>query len=83
MYASVNRREGRIAQRLPAKTWQFPSLFPERRIFVYIYYKLKEPRKIQKIPGVSSLFLALSNHTSFSQTKTGATVPLSGGSLPQ
>jgi hypothetical protein len=34
---SANRREGRIAQRLLAKSWEFAALFSEALHFCYIY----------------------------------------------
>jgi hypothetical protein len=39
--ASANRRQGRIAQRLLAKTWQFSSLFSEALQFCLYLLKVK------------------------------------------
>jgi hypothetical protein len=50
-------------------------------ISVYIYYKSKKRWKILKtFSGFSPIF-ALSIHTTFSQTQTGATVPLNSNNL--
>jgi hypothetical protein len=38
---SANRRQGRNAQRLFAKTWQFPSLFSEETCFCSYLLKVK------------------------------------------
>jgi hypothetical protein len=46
------------------------------RVSVYIYYKSKELSRIFKTPSGSYSIFALSNHITFSQAKTGATVPL-------
>jgi hypothetical protein len=45
-------------------------------ISVYIYFTSKELCTILKILGGSFPIFALSNHTTFSHTQTGATVPL-------
>jgi hypothetical protein len=73
----ANRREGRIYQRLVAKTWQFPSLVPEGQCFYS--HLLKVQGAVKKCLNAQWLFpiFALSNHATFSQTQTGATVPLS------
>jgi hypothetical protein len=70
-----NMRGGRIAQRLSAKTWQFPLISPELPHF-YIYKKDKEAWKFLKRLSGSSPKYFLSHLTTFSQTQTGATVPL-------
>jgi hypothetical protein len=56
--------------------WQFQSLFSEVLLSVYIYKKSKKLQKIFKMLSGSSPIFALSNHATFSQTQTGATVPL-------
>jgi hypothetical protein len=71
---SSTRREDRIAQRLLAITWQFPSLFYEAK---RICLQSQELWKILQTLSGSSVF-ELSNHTTFSQTQTGATPPLNG-----
>jgi HD-like signal output (HDOD) protein len=73
---SSNRRGDRIAQRLLAKTWQFPSLFYEAiRIFQHLLKVAGAVEILNTFSGSSPVF-PLSNHTTFSQTQTGATVPL-------
>ncbi len=56
--------------------WQFPSLFSEALHFCLYRLKVKEGVEICKSPQGSSHIFALSFHTTFSQTQTGATVPL-------
>ncbi len=74
----ANRRGGRIAQWLLAKTWQFPFISSEGAAFLFI--SIKNQRHIEKIlktlSGSSPKYF-LSPHTNFSQTQTGTTVPLS------
>jgi hypothetical protein len=74
---SANRRGGRIAQRLLAKTWHFHPFSLKRSVSVYIYQKSQELWKNVKTLSGSSPIFDLSNHTTFSQTETGATVTLS------
>jgi hypothetical protein len=68
--------------------WQFPSFSLKDCVSVYIFQKSQELWKILKTLSSSSPIFALSNHTTFSQAQTGATVPLSieqfntKGSLP-
>jgi hypothetical protein len=56
--------------------WQFPSLFSEGRRFCS--YLLKVEGAVNNFVMLSGSFpiFSLSNHTTFSQTQTGATVPL-------
>jgi hypothetical protein len=73
---SSNRREDRIAQRLLAKTWQFPFLFYEaKRICLHLLKVAGAVENLKTLSGSSPVFV-LSYHTTFSQTQTGATVPL-------
>jgi hypothetical protein len=74
---SSNRRGDRIAQRLSAKTWQFPSLFYEAICICLHLLKVAGGVEILKTLSGSSPVFVLANHTTFSQTQTGATVPLS------
>jgi hypothetical protein len=74
---SSNRRGDRIAQRLLAKTWQFPSLFYEAiRTCLHLLKVAGAVENFKTLSGSSPVFV-LSNHTTFSQTQTGAIVPLS------
>jgi hypothetical protein len=65
---------------LPSGYWQkrgnFHPFSMKQYVSVYIYKKLQELWKILKALSGSSSVFALSNHTTFSQTQTGATVPL-------
>jgi hypothetical protein len=59
-----------------AKTWQFPSLFYEaKRICLHLLKVAGAVENFKNAQGSSPVFV-LSNHTTFSQTQTGATVPL-------
>ncbi len=59
-----------------AKTWQFPFLFYEAiHIFLHLLKDAGGVENVKTLSG-SSPFYALSNHTTFSQTQTGTTVPL-------
>jgi hypothetical protein len=66
----------------PSGYWQkcvnFHPFSMKQYISVYVYLKSQELWKILKTLSSSSPVFALSNHTTFSQTQTGATVPLSG-----
>jgi hypothetical protein len=70
----ANRRVSRIAQRLLAKTWQFEALFSEELHFCL--YLLKVEGAVENFKNAQRFFsyFALSSHTTFSQTQTGATV---------
>jgi hypothetical protein len=59
-----------------AKTWQFPFISSELLRFCLHLLKLKKLWKILKMLSGSSPIFALSNHTTCSQTQTGATVSL-------
>jgi hypothetical protein len=59
-----------------AKRWQFPSLFSEALHFCSLYFKIEGAGKMFKMLSGSFPILALSNHTTFSRTQSGATVPL-------
>jgi hypothetical protein len=72
----ANRRGGSISQQLLAKTWQFPSLFPEGPHFCSHLFKVKGAVKNFKMLSGSFPIFVLSNHITFCQTQTGATVPL-------
>jgi hypothetical protein len=72
----ANRRQGKIAQRLLAKTWQLPSLFSEAPCFCLHLLKVNGTVAILKTLSGSPPIFALSIHTTFSTTQTGATVPL-------
>jgi hypothetical protein len=50
----ANRRAGSISQRLLAKKWQFPSLFPEGPHFCSHLLKVKEA--VKKILNAQQLF---------------------------
>jgi hypothetical protein len=65
-FPSANRRQGRIAQWLLAKTWQCLCL-------CLLKVKGTVENYIKNISGSSPIF-ALSIHTTFCQTQTGATV---------
>jgi hypothetical protein len=78
-HPSANRAEGRIAQRLMARRQQFPSIFisfPETSRFCLHLLNAKELWKILKMLRGSSPLFVLSNNTTFSQTQSGAIVPL-------
>jgi HD-like signal output (HDOD) protein len=60
---SSNRRGGRIAQQLLAKTWQFPSLFSEALRFCLNLLKVEKLLKILKTLSGSSPIYVLSNYT--------------------
>jgi hypothetical protein len=72
----ANRRAGRIAQRLLAKMQQFPFISSE--LLCFCLYLLKVEEAVENFPTLSgsSPNFPLSNHTTWSQTQTGATVPL-------
>jgi hypothetical protein len=72
----ANRRGGRIAQRLLAITWQFAALFSEALRFCLHLFKVERALENCKSAQQFSYF-CLSSNTNFSQTQTGATVPLS------
>jgi hypothetical protein len=65
---------------LPSGYWQkrgnFHPFSMKQCVCFHIYLKSQEPWKILKTLSGSSPVFALSNHTSFSQTQTGATIPL-------
>jgi hypothetical protein len=74
---SSNRREDRIAERLWQKCGNFPSLFYEAICICLHLLKIAGAvENFKRLSGSSPVF-ALSNLTTFSQTQTGATVPLS------
>jgi hypothetical protein len=73
---SANRRGGRIAQWLFAKMWQFAALFSEAVRFCLHLIKVKAAVKNFKNAQRFFSYFALFSHTTFSQTQTGATVPL-------
>jgi hypothetical protein len=54
---SANKRQGRIAQWLSAKTWQFPFLFFEARHFCSHFIKLNNSGKCLKLPVASLLII--------------------------
>jgi hypothetical protein len=56
--------------------WQFPSIFSEALHFCLHLSLVKGAVEILIMLCSSSPIFALSNHTAFSQTQTGATVPL-------
>jgi hypothetical protein len=60
--------------------WQFPSIFSEKAVFLCILIKSqwRSGKFLKTLCGSSPIF-ALSFHTTFSQTQTGATVPLVRG----
>jgi hypothetical protein len=72
---STNRRGGTIAQRLLVKMWQFPSLFSEALRFHL--HLLKVEGAVENFKNAQWFFsyFCSSNHTTFSQTQTGMTVP--------
>ncbi len=74
----ANRRAGRIAQRLLAKMLQFPFISSE--LLRFCLYLLKVEEAVENFKNAQRIFsfFPLSNHTTCSQTQTGATVPLSG-----
>jgi hypothetical protein len=64
---------------LPSGYWEKrgnPFLFSEVLRFCSHLLKVEGPVEILKMFSSSSPIFALSNHTTFSQTQTGATVPL-------
>jgi hypothetical protein len=71
----ANRRGGRIAQRLLAKSWEFAALFSEAlRLCLHL---LRVEGAAKHFKNSSQFFyFALSSHTTFSQTQTGAKDPL-------
>jgi hypothetical protein len=58
--------------------WQFPSLFSEGPHFCSYSYLLKVEGAVNNFFNAQQLFsyFSLSNQTTFSQTQSGATVPL-------
>ncbi len=56
--------------------WQFPFLSSELLRFCLHLLKVEEALENFKTLSASSPIFALSNHTTCSQTQTGATVPL-------
>jgi hypothetical protein len=72
--AVYNERKSRIAQRLLAKMWQFPSLFSEVLIPVYNYEKSKERGEIIKTLYDTSPIFALSDSTIFGQSQSRVTI---------
>jgi hypothetical protein len=56
--------------------WQFPSIFSEALHFCLHLSLVEGAVEILNTLFSSSPIFALSNHTTFSQTQTGATVPL-------
>jgi hypothetical protein len=59
-----------------AKTWQFPFLFSEGLHLCSHLLKVDGAVKFVLMLSGSFPIFALSNNTTFSQTETGATVPL-------
>jgi hypothetical protein len=59
-----------------AKTWQFLSLFSEGPHFCSYLLKVEGAQQFFLMLSGSFPIFAPSNHTTFSQTQTGATVPL-------
>jgi hypothetical protein len=74
----ANRKKGRISQWLLAKTWQFLSLFSEGLRFCSRFIKVERAVKNLSMVAGSFLIFSLSNHNTFSQTRTSATVLLIG-----
>jgi hypothetical protein len=74
MRLSANRRQGRIAQQLLAKMWQYSSLFCAT--FLFIINKVKALWKIFKTLRRFCSFFTLSEHNTFSQSQSRATVSL-------
>ncbi len=78
----ANRRGGSIAQWLLGKNVaNFHHLSLKRCVSVYIF-KVEEAVEFFKTIGGSSPIFALSNHTTFSQTQTGTSVPLTLYNIP-
>ncbi len=72
----TNRRRGGISQRLLAKTWQYPSLLSDGPCFCSRLFKVERAVKIFKnAQRLFSYFCSFQPYH-FSQTQTGATVPL-------
>ncbi len=74
---SANRRQCRISQRLLDKTGKISIPFLWSAVFLLIFIKShRNSGKFYKTLSGSSPIFALSIHTTFGQTQTGATVPL-------
>jgi hypothetical protein len=71
--------EAELPSSCPQKRGNFRSFPLNCYISIYIYKKSKTHLKILKNPSGSSPYYFLSHHTTFSQTQTGATVPLKTG----
>jgi hypothetical protein len=53
---SANRKQGRMAQQLLAKTWQFPSLFSEATYYVLRLYLLKVKGTVENFKNPQRVF---------------------------